>query len=303
MKNNFNFLNPFANSGIEGFVIDDYRNEIRNSYKIQSNKKLDYQVVILGAGKGSRMGISYPKVLYELNYPDGKKSILENTLENIRKLKECISIKDIYLAIDKKTTSHFSSKEFRSDINILELNSSDIKGTAVSINAIRQKINSDFHTIFLWGDLALWRVSDLNLVLNFQSINNSFLAFPTRIKIDPYVAFLRSKNGKLSRIIHSNEEQGYLGLAEQDCLSFSCAPGALDHLEEFLSNKINLSKEVDFIHYILFLAKKGFMVAPIPISIDGTVYGLNTPKRAKEINEKLCKLSAQSYCNFFRNIN
>ena len=29
------------------------------------------------------------------------------------------------------------------------------------------------------------------------------------------------------------------------------------------------------------------MVAPIPISIDGTVYGLNTPKRAKEINEKL----------------
>ena len=299
MINNLRIINPFGINGIDRFDIEDYRSEVQDLCNNQTNSELNYQIVILGAGKGTRMGIGYPKVLYELDYPEGRSSIIKNTLANIRSLKETISISEVYIAVDHHASNYFNSPDIKNEVKIIELAELDIRGTAVSINAIKGLINPEHFTIFLWGDLALWRASDLNIVLSLQALTNCSLAFPTRIKEDPYVAFVRSSDGIISSVTHSNESKGFVGLAEQDCLSFCCAPGSLDYLDDFLSQNTS-KKEVDFVHFIPFLVGKGLSVLPVPISKEGSVFGLNTPQRAKEINKILCKLSPKTYYDFFR---
>ena len=299
MNDNLNIFNPFGASGINKFDMSYYKFALQDHCRNQDIKKLNYQIVILGAGKGSRMSINYPKVLYELDYPGRSTSIIDNTLSNIRSLKKSVNISDVYIAVDEKASHYFNCPYIKNEAHIIELGDKDIRGTAVSINAIKKSLNPDYFTIFLWGDLAIWRVSDLNLVLSLQSLTDSSLAFPTRIKQDPYVAFVRSGDGNISSIIHSNEGKGYTGLAEQDCLSFSCAPGTLDYLDDFLLQNIT-KKEVDFVHFIKFLVNKELSVLPVPISEQGSVFGLNTPKRAKEINIMLRNLSTKDYSNFFR---
>ena len=64
MINNLRIINPFGINGIDRFDIEDYRSEVQDLCNNQTNSELNYQIVILGAGKGTRMGIGYPKVLH-----------------------------------------------------------------------------------------------------------------------------------------------------------------------------------------------------------------------------------------------
>jgi bifunctional N-acetylglucosamine-1-phosphate-uridyltransferase/glucosamine-1-phosphate-acetyltransferase GlmU-like protein len=301
MNKNFNILNPFDGEKPETFKVDDYKAGVRDFCDNSRSEKRVYQIVILAAGQGTRMGIDYPKALYELDYPDGSSTLLSNMLNGIESLKKFIDVSEIYLAVDQKASHHFKAKYSASKINIIELSKPDIRGTAISINAVKRFLNPKHETIVLWGDLALWRVSDLNMVLNVQSLVDSCLAFSTRLMKDPYVAFLRSADGKLSSVVHGNETERYSGTAEQDCLSFVFTSNALAHLDDFIS--ISSSKgEVDFVHFIPYLAAKGLDIIAIPIAEEGTIFGLNTPERANQINQILRKLPLNSYIKLFRNL-
>ena len=300
MNKNFNILNPFGDEKLEEFKVDDYKAAVRDFCDNSYSEKRVYQIVILAAGQGTRMGIDYPKVLYELDYPGGSSTLLSNMLAGIESLKKVIDVSKIYLAVDQNASHHFKAKYGASEINIIELSKPDIRGTAVSINAVKRFLNPKHETIVLWGDLALWRVSDLNMVLNVQSFVCSCLAFSTRLIRDPYVAFLRSADGKLSSVVHGNETERYSGTAEQDCLSFVCTSEALAHLDDFIS--ISSSKdEIDFVHFIPHLAAKGLHVIAMPIAQEGAIFGLNTPERANQINRILRKLSLDAYIKLFRN--
>ena len=39
----------------------------------------------MAAGKGERMNLNYPKPLFEIEYPNGQKSIITNLLDIIKK--------------------------------------------------------------------------------------------------------------------------------------------------------------------------------------------------------------------------
>ena len=59
--------------------------------------------------------------------------------------------------------------------------------------------------------------------------------------------------------------------------------------------------EIDFVHFIPYLSSKGLSVVAMPIVQPDTVFGLNTPKRAKEINNVLSRYSNDAYIEFFMN--
>ena len=298
MANKLDIFNPFHSVSQEDFIVSDYRKAVLEFTKNAEQNPLQYQLIILAAGKGSRMKIDYPKIMYELPYPGRKSSILDNMLDGIRHLKTSVDISDTYLVVDRDSKHFFDSLTFEDDIEILALNKSQIRGTAVCISAIKELLDPSKQVIILWGDLALWRTCDLNIVLKIHEAAESSLTFATRIKHQPYVAFLRSDKGQPFSVIHSNEVERYQGTAEQDCLSFVCSHQSLSYIDEL----INLAppfKEVDFIHYIPHLVSKGLKVLPIPIVETDTIFGLNTPKRAEEVSEFLSRYSSKEYSDFF----
>ena len=70
--------NPINNSN---FCSENYKNKISKKYiRLIDNINDEYEIVIMAAGKGSRMNLSYPKPLYQISYPNGKKPILMNHL-------------------------------------------------------------------------------------------------------------------------------------------------------------------------------------------------------------------------------
>lgn len=293
------FLNPFNDKRLEDFQPEVFSSTLKKLPTLATKENKKYQIVILGAGKGTRLGVSYPKILHKLNYPTGSMSLLQNTLNNIKSLERVVEISKIFLVIDREKKPFFEHKIQEENLNIIGLESDDIRGTAISINAVKSFINPDYETIFLWGDLALWRVADMATVINLHSRVESCLAFSTRLKKSPYVAFLRSKEGVITSVIHANEMKRYQGLAEQDCLSFVCSSKALTFLKEFIES-CKSSGEVDFVHFIPYLTSQGLPVLGVPIVQEGTVYGLNTLERANEINKTLSHYTKTSYIEYFQ---
>jgi UDP-N-acetylglucosamine pyrophosphorylase len=294
-------LNPFKHNDINTFDVLKFRDSLSERITINSSVERKYQVVILAAGKGTRMQVNYPKMIYQLEYPNGKSSVLNNTLKMIDNLKTSVDIYKTHIVINEKDTSYYD--ELDSSINIITLHESDIRGTAVCINSIKKFLDSKKDIIFIWGDLALWRASDLNLAIKTQELFGSSISFPTRLSPNPYVAFLRSSEGKFTKVVHSNETNNWEGFAEQDCLSFVCKYESLSRLNNFINKYLSEDKlnkfEVDFIHYLPFLANEGEVVIGIPIVEIGLIFGLNTVERAKEINDVLSKYSKKEYNHYF----
>ena len=292
-------INPFNSSGILNFNIETFRKNLTRYIQLHDSiKDFEYQVVILAAGKGSRMQINHPKVMYELAYPGGRKSLLQNMLDGIENLKTVVDIDKTFIVINNSMQNSFQEFNGKDGIEIVGLDESYIKGTAVCMQAIKHLLDPQKQIILLWGDLALWRVADLQITIKTHEILESTITFPTRLKKDPYVAFLRSPNGEPSSIIHSNESNSFKGFAEQDCLKFVCDHKSLSHIDDFINFKSELA-EVDFVHLIPYLTERKYSVTPIPISDFEIVYGLNTPKRAKVIEDILKKYTKDEYNDLF----
>ena len=115
LKNNeLDIINPFKSCGISSFSIDIFRKNLIKYIQLHNNNKdSEYQVVILAAGKGSRMEIDHPKVMYELAYPGGRKSLLQNMLNGIESLKKVVDIDETFIVIEGEMNMHFRGKNIK----------------------------------------------------------------------------------------------------------------------------------------------------------------------------------------------
>ena len=162
----------------------------------------------MAAGKGKRMNLNYPKPFFEIKYPNGKKSIIANLLDVIDKsISNLVSIKIVINSSDKNYFEQI--KSVNKKINIISLDSGQIKGTAICLDLIKSELSLEYDTILLWGDLALIPSSYLFFSTILHERFNPSITMPTRYKEDPYVGFLRNSEGKYSDVFHSNESKPY----------------------------------------------------------------------------------------------
>ena len=288
-------FNPFQN----GFQLSSYKKYISDfsaSHNLES--KETYQIVIMAAGQSSRMNLDYPKPLFEINYPTGKKAVLSNLLEVIPEAVPNIS--KINIVINSSDKDYFENVKVSNDnINIIELNDNQIKGTAICLDIIKDFLSDKYDIVLFWGDLALIPSSYIFYSVLLHEEYKPLITMPTRYKKDPYVGFIRNSLGKFTDIFHSNENEQYLGWAEQDCLSFILKNEALSFLSEFIQKEKNQGKnEIDFVNFIPFCNIKNNIIG-LPFASYKDVGGINNKEKAEIIEKYLKNFSNQNYKNEF----
>jgi len=291
-------LNPFKDNN---FLLSEFKKKI--SIKYLSNKynsKDKYEVVIMAAGKGTRMDLSYPKPLFEIDYPNGKKSIIVNLLHTI---KEAIpNISSIQIVINSLDIDFFQDiKDLDSKITFVQLESSQINGTARCLDIVKDYLLLEKNVMLFWGDLGMIPASHIFLSAILHEKFNPLITMPTRFKKDPYVGLIRNNKGKYIEIFHSNEENQYLGWAEQDSLFFILNKNIFSLLSDYLTKKEIIQKrEVDFINCIPWFNRYNNIIG-IPISDGMNVSGINNMEKAHVVNKYLHKFSKEKYHNYFLN--
>ena len=291
-------FNPFKD---KDFTLSDFKKKISLQYL---NKKYSpqekYEVVIMAAGKGTRMNLPYPKPLYEIDYPNGKKPIIVNLLHTIKNTIPNIS--SIKIVINELDIDFFEEiAKMDSTITFIQLQSSQINGTAKCLDIIKNYFSLDKDIMLFWGDLGIIPASHIYLSAILHEKFKPLITMPTRFKQDPYVGLIRSNEGKYVKIFHSNEENQYHGWAEQDCLFFILNKNIFPLLSEYLKLKEVIKKnEVDFINSIPWFNKNNNVIG-IPISDGANVNGINSVKKAQLVDKYLHKLSKKEYQNHFLN--
>lgn len=276
-------------------------NSIIKSNNLKINKK--YQVVIMAAGKGTRMNLNYPKPVFKLNYPYGSNSLIGNIIYTLEKIK--FEISSCNIIINKDDEKFFNDFEFnKSKIELIKLRENQIKGTGNCLYESFKFLNKVEDIILIWGDLAIFPKYILNTSVLIKENFKSEIVFPTKIKMNPYVSFLRGKAGEINKVLHSNEGNNYEGYAEQDCSSFVIGSNSFQDFEYFIENKRNYSNsEIDFIHFIPYLNSLNKNVIGLPIVSETYVSGVNTIKKTKKVQKILDKYNKHNYSKFFVNKN
>ena len=150
-------------------------------------------IIILAAGKGTRMNSNLPKVLNELN----SKTMLEHVLDQSKLLKP----KKIFILINKNMV--FVKKMFPKENFIIQPHQLGTGHAVLTfLNKVKIKKNEKF--LVLYGDNPLVAISDLQLMYN-KIKNSNLVLLGFRKKNNQSYGIIISYKNKVSEIIEFKE--------------------------------------------------------------------------------------------------
>ncbi len=241
------------------------------------------QIVVLAAGKGSRMQSNIPKVMHKIC---GKKMLdmVLSTAESVTK--------DIILVYSPEDSGYF--KEYSTKC---ELVPQEVRlGTAHAVYSALGSIKKDAYTIVLYGDNPLISGDIIKSTLQSLIKETSSLITLAFLRDDPgaYGRIILEKDGSFSKIVefkHASEEEQGIKLCNSGIMIF--APGILNQyiercIEAPLSEEAYLTKIVE-------IAKNaGEKVSYFLSENPNLVIGVNTKEELKKAEEVLYKSKAIS---------
>ncbi|WP_295163957.1 bifunctional UDP-N-acetylglucosamine diphosphorylase/glucosamine-1-phosphate N-acetyltransferase GlmU [uncultured Buchnera sp.] len=155
--------------------------------------KKEINVVILAAGKGTRMKSSYPKVLHKL----GGKTILEHVI----KIAKSIKPKKIILVYNNK------EKTIESTINDTSIDwivQKEPKGTGDAILTASKNFSDNDDIVVLYGDMPCISIESIKKLFNSKKKSKISLLTARTKNPDGYGRVLK-KNGKVIKIIEEQD--------------------------------------------------------------------------------------------------
>ena len=160
------------------------------------NKEL--RVIILAAGKGTRMNSDLPKVLHKLN----GKALLDFVLDE----SELLNPIETILVVGFKKEQVISHTENR--INLKYATQIEQLGTGHAVLQTQELLkNNKGHIIILYGDVPNIKASTLRPIIDEHIINSRDLTLITAEIDDPsgYGRIIRDKNGNLLKIVEEKD--------------------------------------------------------------------------------------------------
>lgn len=216
---------------------------------------MDLHIVVLAAGKGSRMKSAQPKVLHKL----AGKPMLEHVLDTARALNP----KAIHVVVGHGAADVIESfKDYPADLNFVE--QKDQLGTGHAVAQVSPYLTDNAKVLVLYGDVPLITPSSLNELL--QTADEDTLALLTIDLPDPsgYGRIVRNIADEITAIVEqkdATEEQhqiteintGFMALSSANLnewlpkLSSDNAQGEF-YLTDLVALAVSSGKEVEACH-------------------------------------------------------
>ena len=240
------------------------------------NKEL--RVIILAAGKGTRMNSDLPKVLHKFH----GKALIDYVIDE----SELLDPKEIILVVGFKKERVIKHTESR--INLKYATQVKQLGTGHAVLQTKELLkNKKGHIIILYGDVPNIKASTLLPIIDDHISNNRDLTLITAEIDDPsgYGRIIRDKNGNLLKIIEEKDCNNN----EKKIKEWNPGIYIFKIKEVFrILNSIktnNASKEYYLTDAIGLAQQSNMQIKAIKIANSGEVIGINTTDQLKELED------------------
>ena len=240
------------------------------------NKEL--RVVILAAGKGTRMNSDLPKVLHKLQ----SKPLIDYVIDE----SELLNPKEIILVVGFKKESVIKHTESR--INLKYATQIEQLGTGHAVLQTNELLkNRKGHILILYGDVPNIKASTLQPIVNDHISNNRDLTLITAEIDDPtgYGRIIRDKNGNLLKIVEEkdcSDDEKKIKEWNPGIYIFKI-PEVFKILNNIKTN--NASKEYYLTDAIGLAQQSNMQIKAIKIENSNEVIGVNTADQLKELED------------------
>ena len=240
------------------------------------NKEL--RVVILAAGKGTRMNSDLPKVLHKLQ----SKPLIDYVIDE----SELLNPKEIILVVGFKKESVI--KHTQSRINLKYTTQIEQLGTGHAVLQTNELLkNRKGHILILYGDVPNIKASTLQPIVSDHISNNRDLTLITAEIDDPtgYGRIIRDKNGNLLKIVEEkdcSDDEKKIKEWNPGIYIFKI-PEVFKILNNIKTN--NASKEYYLTDAIGLAQQSNMQIKAIKIENSDEVIGVNTADQLKELED------------------
>jgi UDP-N-acetylglucosamine diphosphorylase/glucosamine-1-phosphate N-acetyltransferase len=242
----------------------------------------DLAVIILAAGKGSRMQTSLAKVLI----PIAEKPILEYVLDIAKKLHPARTIVVVGHQADQ-VQEEFSKRDLKFVLQEEQL------GTGHAAQKAEQALN-DFkgnNVLVLCGDMPLIKAETLKkLLLQHREVaaKCSVLTLKSKEKHD-FGRIIRDDDGAILKIVEHRDASAHEKIVDEFNSGVYCFDKKLFFKALCCLSDDNIQKEYYLTDTLEYAMENGYPVASVQIKDTDEIFGINSPEDLKRAEKLLVK--------------
>ncbi|MDG1437186.1 MAG: NTP transferase domain-containing protein [Rickettsiaceae bacterium] len=242
---------------------------------------MNKQIIILAAGKGSRMNSDLPKVMHKV----GGTPMLERVVNNCKQITD-----DLLLVYSNHLEPYLSSFKESCDLIYQETQ----LGTAHAVSVAHSKFANDKYIGVIYGDNPLITASIIEKLFQHLENTNSkaiTLAFECAEQ-NQYGRIVTNQDGDFEKIVETkfaNDQEKKITLCNSGIMAF--APGVLNKYinECLIPDDTFPEKELYLTSIIEICAKHGEKVSYLKSKNPNLVLGVNTQDELKNANSIITK--------------